>query len=282
MDENEKQEMIEELKSFYKQLKSYKKRLEANRQASKAQKRYTGSLREKLVRKSSTIKGLIKQLTQKQYYTQFRQVREIWDEGLNPGGFLGDKLTALDYCIDATNEAIGKLELDIKQSKVGKEGNEIEKPSKKRPLSKGIRKQLSGTPEELTPHIIRVSREFRFTDGFNCYGEEESYETSPFSKRFMIYRITGGRLPHVGYMGAKPEELPYSIGIISLQSLPNNKTLFIAKYALPSCDSEGSYFDSYLERLSLEFKNLGIEETAYRKTWRWFKGIIEVWNKLKP
>lgn len=110
MNEAEKQKIIGALKSFHKELKSYKRRLGSEKQASEAQKRYTDSLREKIVRKIGQLKETITQVTGKQYYTQFGQVREIWADGLSPSGYLPSKLTGLGLCIDATNEAIGKLE----------------------------------------------------------------------------------------------------------------------------------------------------------------------------
>jgi predicted nucleotide-binding protein len=65
-------------------------------------------VRQELVRKAGRYKDKIFKLTGKINYTQFGQIHEIWAEGLRRGG----NLYALDFCIDATNEAIGKLEAE--------------------------------------------------------------------------------------------------------------------------------------------------------------------------
>lgn len=134
----------------------------------------------------------------------------------------------------------------------------------KRQLSEsGIRKQLSGTPVELAPHIVRVANEFQF-QGLNYHAQEAS-KSNQFSKQFRIMcgKDFGPRIITIG--GEAPKDLPNDVGIITLQPLPNNKTIFIGEHISSSFDSEGSYFDSFLERLSLEFKNLGIEETTVKK-----------------
>jgi predicted nucleotide-binding protein len=110
MNEAEKQKTIGELKAFYKELKSYKRLLDPERKLSEPQKRYRESLREKLVRKIGKLKETIIQLTGKQFYTQFGSPREFWAEGLSSSGYLPAILTSLGFCIDVTNEAIGKLE----------------------------------------------------------------------------------------------------------------------------------------------------------------------------
>ncbi|HEY87603.1 MAG TPA: hypothetical protein G4O06_06240 [Dehalococcoidia bacterium] len=111
MDEAEKQKIIGELKDFYKKLKSYNRYVWSKEKLAEVQIRNRDSLREKLVHKLGLLKTIIAQLTNKQYYTQFGQVCEIWADGLSPSGYLPSKLTGLGLCIDATNEAIGKLEL---------------------------------------------------------------------------------------------------------------------------------------------------------------------------
>lgn len=110
MDEIEKQQLIIELKGFYKELKSYIKILERNKELSVNQKRYRDSLRERLVGKTAKFKDRITELTDKRYYTQFGATHDIWADGLNPVGYIPSSLTGLSFCIDATNEAINKLE----------------------------------------------------------------------------------------------------------------------------------------------------------------------------
>jgi predicted nucleotide-binding protein len=110
MDENEKQELINDLKDLFKKLKSYKRYL-TSRDLSEPQKRYAESLREKLVGKSSVLKGTIYELTDTLHFTHMGGNYEIWGQGLNPSGYKPTEIVGLNYCIDATNAAIAKLEL---------------------------------------------------------------------------------------------------------------------------------------------------------------------------
>jgi hypothetical protein len=204
-------------------------------------------------------------------------------EGLHRNDYISN-LKRIKVALKGIIQKYEILEIEIEPAAVAKQ-----------PLGKEIRRQLSGTPEEIAPHIVRVAQEFQF-QGFKYLAQEVSYKSSRFSKKFtilcgkyvgpQIWFIGGdeddeGIIPQVYPKEEKAKSL-HDIGTIILQSLPENKTLMISKPKLSNFDSEGSYFDSFLERLSLEFKNLGIEETTVQKTWRWFNRIIELWNKLKP
>jgi len=144
-----------------------------------------------------------------------------------------------------------------------------------------IRKQLNGTPVELAPHVARVAADFTFR-GLKYLALEKLNRSSQVSKQLMI--SCGSRFgPRIIWIDEEPpEDLPQNIGVITLQAVPNNKTLFIAKRNLSSFEGDGSYFDSFLKRLSLELKSLGFEETKRQKAWRWFKRIIEIWKAVKP
>jgi len=150
-----------------------------------------------------------------------------------------------------------------------------------------IRKQLIGTPEEITPHIMRVAREFQFQD-FNYDAKEERITSDKFSKYISVYRVTGWLDPDefliAGSQGLPHEVLPHFIGGIILQPIPNNKTLFIARSRPLSSDikpSYGFYFDTFLTRLSSEMKSLGFEETTAKKTWRVFKEVLLIAKTVK-
>jgi hypothetical protein len=143
-----------------------------------------------------------------------------------------------------------------------------------------IKKQLIGTPEEVTPQIIRVAREYRF-QGFSYDADEERITSDKLSKYISIHRVTGWLDPHEflirGDQGLPHEVLPHFIGGITLQPLPNSRTLFIARYSTHSCsDCDSSYFDNFLHRLSAELKNIGFEETIAKKAWRVFKEVLSI------
>jgi predicted nucleotide-binding protein len=109
MNEAQKQQIIGELKDFYKELKSYKRLLNPKEAPSVAQRRYRDSLREKLVGKAGALKSLVIQLTGKEHISRFGMVHNIWDVGLTAHRASDICDVALDYCIDAVTEAIGRL-----------------------------------------------------------------------------------------------------------------------------------------------------------------------------
>jgi len=106
---------LEELKEFHKQLKTYQRYIESDRQLSEAQERYKNSLIEKLQRKFGALKDIITQLSGNRRWERFGYVHDIWIEGLSSESPLSYIRPSLKMCIDATNEAIGKLELDISE-----------------------------------------------------------------------------------------------------------------------------------------------------------------------
>ncbi|HEY54952.1 MAG TPA: nucleotide-binding protein [Dehalococcoidia bacterium] len=110
MDAQEKYNLLEELKEFLKGLKKLKRHLENKDDISLLKPGIVSKLREELVYKVGRLKETIIQLTGKQFYTQFGSTREFWSEGLSSSGYRPVVLTSLGFCIDATNEAIGKLE----------------------------------------------------------------------------------------------------------------------------------------------------------------------------
>jgi len=87
-------------------------------------------LREKLLRKSGAIRGKIIELTGKQYFNQFMTKHDMWTEALSTVAHPEVTKSALSLCIDATNEAIGKLKSDIENGIRDKEGSLIIQPQR--------------------------------------------------------------------------------------------------------------------------------------------------------
>ncbi len=108
MTESEKQRTLSELKDFYKKLKSYNRYVRSEEQLSQVQIRYRDSLREKLVRQSGALKDKIIELTGAEHFVHRQTKYSIWSEAFNLASW--EQTTALGFCINATNEAIGKLE----------------------------------------------------------------------------------------------------------------------------------------------------------------------------
>lgn len=117
---------LDELKVFKKELKSYQRWLKAKKKLSEAQLRYRESLRDKLVRKCGQFRSLVAELTGKDTVIvyEFGKPRSVdmWAMGLRVEfDYRTDE--ALGACIDNTNEAIGKLESDIKTVTIQKQPN---------------------------------------------------------------------------------------------------------------------------------------------------------------
>ena len=122
MNEAEKQKIIDELKTLYEELKSYKRLLNLKGRLSDKDK-----LRETLVRKVGALKTIVIELTGKEYISRFGMTHNIWDVGLTAHRISDICNVALDYCIDSVNEAIGRLESDIKRGIRDKQRNVEEK-----------------------------------------------------------------------------------------------------------------------------------------------------------
>lgn len=209
---------------------------------------------------------------------------KIFDE-LQQSDYM-DNLTQLEVILKSTIHKYEMLEVEDKSATIGdvaESPEDFEESQEKQSLGRESRKHLQGTPEEIAPHIVRVAQEFQF-QGFKYLAQELSYKSSQHSKYFQI--LCGEYIgPQISFgVDAEDDKHPKNrhIGEIILQSLPNTRTVFISREKSGDLVNAALYFNSFLERLSLEFKNLGVEETTLRKTWRRFSGIIELWNKLKP
>ena len=157
---------------------------------------------------------------------------------------------------------------------------------------KEVKLHLIGTPEGIASHIARVAENFHFRD-LEYRAQEERYKSSQFSKQFRI--LCGSDFsPAVHWIGEddgiilqiypKKEntKFPQLIGIITLQSLPNNKTLLIAEHISSSFDSDACFYDNFLKNLFSELKELGFVETLPKKLWRVVKELIGIAKVVKP
>jgi len=149
---------------------------------------------------------------------------------------------------------------------------------------KEIKIQLTGTPEEIAPHIVGVAEEFQ-SDNLKYHAQEKSYKSNQYSKHFEI--LCGDYFgPQIWWIGGDEEESPkhqsHKVGTIILRALRNRKTLLISKPELSGFDSDGSYFNSFLKRLLTELKQLGFVETWPKKAWYIVKEIIGIAKVVKP
>ncbi len=113
----EKENLLDELDKLCNELKSYEKRIISEKSATDAQRRYTNSIRYRLVNKAGVYKPIIKELTGKQFQENnvTNKLYDIWDTALTPNPSIS-KLSALRLCIDATNEAMGIFEAKDKSA----------------------------------------------------------------------------------------------------------------------------------------------------------------------
>jgi predicted nucleotide-binding protein len=122
MDEAEKGQTIKELEKLIREFRSYK-RLEEKSPLSKNQEGYMRSLQYTLQRKIGTYKEFVVRLTGKRYAQELNYKFDFWDEALRSGGLKSRTLLSIEYCIQACNEAIGKVnELNIESKNLKKEG----------------------------------------------------------------------------------------------------------------------------------------------------------------
>ena len=125
-------DIVTELEEFLRELTIYhdlQRRRMKNEQLDKEELRLVAHLRTTLLRKSGKLKAVITNEDRKENMRTFwiggkESLQDIWNTGLKYDfDWLASE--ALDYCKDATDVAIGKLEDDIKKGIIDKQGNVI-------------------------------------------------------------------------------------------------------------------------------------------------------------
>ena len=305
MDISDKQKLVDELEIFYKELRSYKNRLLKSSETAftEAQKRSLDALRIKLLRKHGSLSDIISKYAGGMYVpVPFLGTRyEVFSHSLNTPGIEFRRIDALDGAISLISTTIGKLEAVTKKSIKDKQeigGTESEKTNKHNDTAfgKAYELTLKSTPDVISPIIKRVIDEFKYKD-LGYYSIEEKQRASP------IYRKIAAVAGEVMDTSIGCEDC---IGIITLQSLGNDKTLFripprdqwyicIKPKTLPNLQWEGhvnkhefylffdeSCFINLYEKLLAEFKRLNFIETLLEKVWRLFKEFIGLAKAVRP
>jgi hypothetical protein len=120
--------ILHELEQFHTELKSYESLLHhliSGKTILGHKLEERDKLREILVRRSGALKRVIIELTAKQYAGNTMSGRiDIWSEAFNTTAFSKNKV-ALFFCINAVNEAIGRLESDIQRGIRDEQGDLI-------------------------------------------------------------------------------------------------------------------------------------------------------------
>jgi hypothetical protein len=150
---------------------------------------------------------------------------------------------------------------------------------------KEVRMQLIGTPEEIAPHLTRVAKELE-CQGFNYLADQIPSRSERFSKEFRILcgEYVGPTIRWLDdQMDEKTQLSTYCIGIVTLQSLANSRTLLIIKKQEPAkLENAELYFNSFLDRFRTELKQLGFIENWLKKTWHTIKELLGVAKAVKP
>lgn len=278
MNEAEKQKIIGELKDFYKKLKSYERYLDPNRILLDTQKRYRDSLRESLVRRSGRLKPIIIKLTKKQYITRAGITWDMWDMGLDPYPSLPENEVSLARCIDATNEAIGKLEkTPLPELELRKEASEafVVDNREKHPFEEAWEIEIQGEDiKKLYPIITSVAAELHFKDCF-------------FEARLASPKETDSYAPFDVFI-IRPPASKTPIGFFALHSLGSNRIVL----RVPPCSrwhhdgglsateliamglSKSEYnehFGQFIKSLEDRFTHYGLKVTTLKRLWQWLK-----------
>jgi len=128
--------ILDALEQLHAELKLYKSLQERLLQQNTLGHWYTerDAGKEKLVRTTGRLKQIIIALTGKQYFVQNAIQYDMWNEAFNQLTSTQKppitSIPAITFCIDTTNEAIGRLELDIQKGIRDEQGDLIEKPVK--------------------------------------------------------------------------------------------------------------------------------------------------------
>ncbi len=152
-------------------------------------------------------------------------------------------------------------------------------------IEKEVRIQLIGTPDEIAPHLIRVAKEFK-CQGFNYLADQIRCESGEFSKEFRI--LCGEYVgPVIRWLDDQMDEATQRstscIGIITLQSLANSRTLLIIRKQEPTkLENSELYFNSFLDRFRTELKQLGFIENWRKKAWHIIKDLVGIAKTVKP
>lgn len=125
--------LVEELTLFYEDLKTYQRYRSAffDKRLTESQRTGMCDLREELVRKSGKFKSTVVEFSARQYLTRVQGGKEedldMWVLGLDLFYDSATHVKALSCCIDATNQAIGKLQSDIRNGYRDEQGKVIGK-----------------------------------------------------------------------------------------------------------------------------------------------------------
>jgi len=255
MNEAEKQTIIDELKVFYKELRSYKNRLLKSQEIkfTEAQNRSLDALRLKLQRKHGRLADVISKYGGVAYIpVPFLGTKyEVFSHSLSTPGMEFRRLDALDGAISLVNEAIGRLEVDIKMGIRDKQGRVIEELPKatedyeEKTASKELELILEGTPDMIIECIMDFVKKLN-SEGYayKCIpriGDAPDYAKwdKTYSARCAIVETHEG--------------IEKQIVTIRLQLLPNERTLF----KIPEPEDWDSSFGDFISHLLAEFKRLG-------------------------
>ena len=253
--------IVSELENFLEELKSYQGLVEYLRESKTIlghQLRQRDELRERLVRKSGKLRQIIAELTGKQFVEQLGRVYDVWSTGLTANPSAPINTVSLNACIDAANEAIGKLETDMEKGIRDVQGNLIEETKS---IDSG---ESFKAYENLGGRIVGNEFEVALQGTVDMAVECIMHFVKKINSQGYTYKNTPRIGGHPDF--AKPDRTcsaictitkitegsEKDIGTIKLQLLPNDKTLL--KTSLPH--EWSSPFKYFMDALFAEFRHL--------------------------
>jgi len=222
-------------------------------------------IRKRFARRISRLKSIILELTGKRYINHAGRNIDIWDEVIDPYPSLYRIEHPLLVSIQAVDEAITEMKAD----------NEIEQTL---PAGEVINRNLNELPWRLSPYFERATKDFKF-QGHVFRTAETGDKGNGISKRFKVMCTAYSEdSVYADEERTKAREIIAGswndIGMISLQPLPDDRSLFIARFIPSQFDAEGVYFNSYLEQLLAKFQEWGINESTGNSLWDKIKSFF--------
>ena len=257
--------VLGELSDFRGELEAYYGLMNYPEEPSESLLRRRDRMRERLIWRINRLKSIIVELTGKQYINQAGETTDIWNDVVDPYPSLYRIEYPLQVCVQAIDETIVKMkaEGDIEQELLpGKE----------------IRRNLNEPPWKLLPYFERATEDFEF-QGHVFRTTEMETKQSGISKRLRVvcaaYNVEEA---YTDEQGAEVQEITvgswHNIGVIILRPLPDDRSLFIARFISSDFDGKGIYFNGYLTQLLAKFREWEVDRTSGNSLWRWTKSLF--------
>ena len=257
--------VLDELSTFRGELEAYYGLMNYPEEPSESLLRRRDRMRERLIWRINRLKSIIVELTGKRYINQVGVTTDIWNDVVDPYPSLYRIEYPLQVCVQAIDETIVKMKAD----------GDVEQEL---PPGKEIRRNLNEPPWKLLPYFERATEDFEF-QGYVFRTTELETEQSGISKRLRVvcaaYNVEEA---YTDEQGAEVQEITvgswHDIGVITLRPLPDDRSLFVARFAPSDFDSKGIYFNGYLTQLLAKFREWEVDRGSDNNLWHKIKSLF--------